>query len=108
MEILNDTERVNQIKEWIGAGIASAFADLANVFSSHADLLEAIGSTGYDKASAADRDVTAGKAAAKYVRDTEGGAMNNTQAAAELMGYVTQECEAARKSTGGKWYKKLF
>ena len=103
VEVLNDPARVSQIKGWIGEGITAAFADLANVFDDHAPLLRAIGSADYDAASAAGRNVSAGKAAAKYVKDTQGGAMTNAQAATELLSYVDQRVKKDKLPTGLKW-----
>ncbi len=95
--ILNNPEQAAQIRGWIAQGITAAFADLANVFRDHEDLLKAIGGQPNGNPLKPSLDATAGKAAAKYVSDTQGG-VTNTQAAADLMKYVTKEC---KKAEGG-------
>ncbi|MFF3781394.1 hypothetical protein [Streptomyces sp. NPDC001933] len=103
--ILDDDAQSGPIKDRLGEGIASAFADLATVFTGNASLLRAIGS-GYDEASAENRSVSGAKAAAKYVSDTQNG-LTHDQAVDELIGYVERRCAKDKLPTGLKWVGQL-
>ncbi|MET9662994.1 hypothetical protein [Streptomyces sp. NPDC006510] len=103
--ILDDDAQSGPVKDRLGEGITSAFADLATVFTDNVFLLRAIGS-GYDEASAEDRSVSGAKATAKYVSDTQKG-LTHDQAVDQLIGYVERRCAKDKLPTGLKWMGQL-
>lgn len=104
--VLDDQARLAAIKNLIGQGVTAAFADLAAVFSENSNLLRAVGAN-YDEASAENRNVSSAKAAAKYVKDTQGG-MPQAQAMDQLIAYVEHRLRKDKLPASLKWTAKFL
>ncbi len=103
--ILDEPARLAAVKDLVGQGIKSAFADLTSVFTENSNLLRAVGAN-YDEASAENRNVSSAKAAAKYVKDTQGG-MPQAQAMNQLIAYVEHRLRKDRLPASLKWTAKF-
>ncbi|WP_051858475.1 eCIS core domain-containing protein [Streptomyces cellulosae] len=103
---LKDSEQHENIRSALKRGIASGLSDLATTFKERTDLIKAMGA-GYDRASAHNRSVSSGKAAAKYVYDTQQG-VTPEQARQQLIAYVEHRVKKEKIPSGFQWVSKFI
>lgn len=101
-ELTNNRQAIEAL---IDRGIQDALTDLAQFLKTNMDLVRAV-AVGYDTESAASRDLTAAKGAAKFVRAIAGG-MDPDKATDRLIAYVEYKGKRDKTISGFKWVTKL-